>query len=62
MSPDKASGPDGMSTLFYQKFWHIIGDDVIKEVLLVLNEKAPVGDWNQTVISLIPKGKESSDG
>ena len=37
MAPLKAPGPDGMPPLFFQSFWHLIGDDVSKAVLDCLN-------------------------
>ncbi|XP_073272102.1 uncharacterized protein [Primulina huaijiensis] len=55
MHPDKSHGPDGMSALFYQKFWHIVGRDVTAAALAVLNEDAPLDNWNQTVVTFIPK-------
>ncbi|OMO54874.1 reverse transcriptase [Corchorus capsularis] len=37
MEPNKSAGPDGMSPLFYQWFWNIVGEEVLanrlKEVL-----------------------------
>ena len=55
MHPTKASGPDGMSAIIYQKYWDIIGEDVIKTVLNILNFNALIAELNKTNIALIPK-------
>ncbi|XP_073030650.1 uncharacterized protein [Primulina eburnea] len=60
MHPDKAPGPDGFSTLFFQKFWEVVRPDVSKEVLRVLNEGVSVEAWNNTLVTLIPKVKDPS--
>jgi hypothetical protein len=54
----KAPGPDGMHSIFYKKFWDVVGEKVTDEVLCVLNGGPMPPDWNDTCIVLIPKIKE----
>ena len=35
--PTKAPGPDGMSAIFFHKYWSIVGSDITNIVLNVLN-------------------------
>ena len=53
----KASGPDGMPVIFYQKYWDIIRDNVSKTILNIINSNAPMADLNKMNIALIPKIK-----
>ena len=57
MRPTKAPRPDGMNALFYQKFWHVVGNDVTNVVLDFLNTGNMLPEINYTHIFLIPKVK-----
>ena len=48
MGPTKALGPDGVNALFYQKFWHIVGDSVVPAVLKFLNNGHMLPALNHT--------------
>jgi hypothetical protein len=51
----KAPGINGLHAVFYKKFWAVVGDDVTREVLQVLNSGVIPSEWNETAIVLIPK-------
>ncbi|KAL5538284.1 hypothetical protein UlMin_045689 [Ulmus minor] len=57
MHPTKALGIDGLPALFYQNFWDIVGPNITKVVLTVLNNQGDVSKWNETLITLISKVK-----
>ncbi|XP_060970043.1 uncharacterized protein LOC115713657 [Cannabis sativa] len=57
MHPDKSPGPDGMTPGFYQKYWDVVGVDVISQVVDFFETCSFPAALNQTNIVLIPKKK-----
>ena len=58
MHPEKAPGPDGMTSLFFQHSWHVVKKDVVEMV----NNFLGTGDMdprlNITNICMIPKKRD----
>ncbi|KAH0972719.1 hypothetical protein GBA52_024875 [Prunus armeniaca] len=55
MFPTKAPGHDDMPALFFQKYWHIVGDKVANKCLQILNGEGSVREFNHTLIAVIQK-------
>ena len=51
----KAPGPDGLHAIFYKRFWSMLGDDLVTEVLQAVNSCTIPSGWNNTTVVLIPK-------
>ena len=55
MHPTKSPGPDGMSPIFFQRYWDIVGPHVVDCVLNILRTSVIPYGLNDTYICLIPK-------
>ena len=60
MNPTKAPGPDGMTPLFFQKFWHIVKKD-IKATKSFFHSSHMLKAMNHTNISPVPKGEHPTE-
>lgn len=58
MNPHTALRLDGMSLLFFQRFWPILGHDVVCVVKFFLSTGRILKQVNYTLISVIPKVAE----
>ncbi|GMI86526.1 hypothetical protein HRI_002321900 [Hibiscus trionum] len=55
MGPLKAAGEDGLGAIFYQRFWHILGDEVADFCISAAEGNKDLATINKTHIVLIPK-------
>lgn len=59
--PSKSARPDGMSPLFYQQFWHIVGSEVVAAVQSFLQFGHLSREVCFTHVVLVPKVNKSQD-
>nr|ABN09154.1 RNA-directed DNA polymerase (Reverse transcriptase) [Medicago truncatula] len=55
LNNDSAPGPDGFGSCFYQIYWDIVKEDVIKAVLQFFNTGWILPNFNANTLILIPK-------
>lgn len=55
MGPTKAPGEDGFPAIFFQRYWHIIGEKISDFCLDILNNRKDVSAINNTDICYFPK-------
>lgn len=55
----KAPCPDGLHVIFYKRFWPMLGDDLVMEVLQAVNSRVIPQGWNNTTIIMISKVQSS---
>lgn len=60
MHPIKAPGPDGMCPMFFQTYWHIVGQSVMETVIEILRGAQIPSKLNKTFIALIPKNSKAN--
>ncbi|KAL8126011.1 hypothetical protein AgCh_013344 [Apium graveolens] len=57
MHPDKSPGIDGLNSCFFQTYWNVVGEDVIRCCQTFMNTGELPQAANKTVVCLIPKIK-----
>lgn len=57
IGPLKASGPDGFTAIFYQKYWDVVKSDVVKMSRSFFENGFLSRQMNHSHIVLIPKGE-----
>ncbi|KAL2922946.1 LINE-1 reverse transcriptase-like protein [Bienertia sinuspersici] len=58
---DKAPGPDGFGSYFYQDNWNLVGEDVCKAVLDFFENGKLLKEVNCTFLTMIPKVNNPMD-
>lgn len=50
-----APGEDGITGVFYQQYWHIVGSHIVEEIQSFFRTSSLPAGWNHTQLCLLPK-------
>lgn len=48
-------GPNGLHAIFFKRFWNMLGNDLVHDVLGAVNTATIPSGWNDSTIVMIPK-------
>ena len=60
MGSQKAPRPDGLPTLFYKKYWNVVGFSVTEAIQNFFNTGKLLKEVNSSLLVLIPKNNNPS--
>ncbi|CAN1139929.1 Transposon TX1 uncharacterized 149 kDa protein [Linum perenne] len=58
---DKSAGPDGFTSLFFQRSWRIVGQKITSDVQMFFKTGNMPRPVNSTLLALIPKKKNAAN-
>lgn len=60
LNPNKAPGPDGLTSAFFKGAWSVIGVEVVTSIIIFFNSGFLPKATNSTILSLVPKFPDAS--
>lgn len=61
LNKDLSGGPDGFNAFFFTTCWHVVQDDVLKDITHFFKRYKMHNSFNTAYITLIPKSRSADN-